>query len=62
MALIMITLRILDDCAHGYLLLKPLSWKDCITKDGKVAILVQPLTMSRPGLSEAISYTKWPMR
>jgi hypothetical protein len=46
-ALIIATLRILDDCAHRYLLLlTPLSWCTSMAKDGEGALLVQPFTRS----------------
>ena len=51
-----------SSCDRLSLLLKPLSWEKCMAKDGEGALLVQPLTMSRHGLSGAVSYTKWPTR
>jgi hypothetical protein len=44
-ALIMATLRILDSCFHSSLLLKPLSWAQCMAKDGEGTLAVQPFTL-----------------
>src|SRR5262245_20220986 len=46
-ALLIATLRLLDDRSHSSLLLKPLSWENGLAKDGEGALLVQPFTLSR---------------
>jgi len=43
--LIMATLCSLDSCAHSSLLLKPLSWAQCMAKNGEGTLTAQPFTL-----------------
>ena len=46
-AILIVTLLVLADCSHRYLLFKPWLWERCMAQDGEVTLLLQPFMMSR---------------
>jgi len=46
-AILMVTLLVLADCCHRYLLFKPWLWEKYMAQDDEVALLLQPFMMSR---------------
>jgi hypothetical protein len=59
-AILVASLRRLDDCAHSDLLCLPFALVYVMGKDGGVASWFQPFVRSSHGLSGAVIKTKWP--